>query len=85
MQRNRNGKRGGGYSLASWVNVTFGHDAETECLGAIDGCPEQLVGNPGEEKQFCVLLRRMLSLFCSVLVHRPLDGVTLTCLDLASL
>lgn len=43
LQRNRNGQRGGGYSHASWVNVVFGHNTETECLGAVDDRPEQLV------------------------------------------
>ena len=86
MQRSRNGKHGGGYSHASWVNVVFGHNTETEWLGAVDDCPEQLVGEPRRgEATLRVLLSHVLSLFLSVVVHRPLDGVTLTCLDLASL
>lgn len=62
---------------ASWVNVTVGHDMETKCLGAVSDCPEKLVGNPGEKKQLCVAE--------PVTVHRPLDGIALICLDLASL
>lgn len=46
LQRNRNGKHGGGY--------TIGHDTETECLGTVDGCPERPVGNRGEEKRLSV-------------------------------